>query len=135
MNNQYIDPRKHSWASLNATLIGTARTRYKPDERGWQRAYGALWSLFLPANGASEKTQEPLARSRILSLSSEGLQEITGIVAGRTTHGRNGLITSAYCIPNPCCMEYKNAYNGKMKHYRAYACTNFLYSFGEKNRY
>ena len=39
-----------------------------------------------------------LARSRVLSLSSEGFQEMVGIVVGRTTHGSNGLITSAYCI-------------------------------------
>lgn len=54
MDNQYIGPRKHSWASLNATLIG---------------------------------------------------------------------------ISDPCCMEYKNAYNGKIKHYRAFACTNFFLFF------
>ena len=44
-----------------------------------------------------EETKEPLARSRVLSLSSKGFQEMVGIVAGRTTHGRNGLTTSAYC--------------------------------------
>ena len=61
MDNQYIDPRKHSWASLNATLIG---------------------------------------------------------------------------ISAPCCMEYKNTCNGKVKHYRANAFTNFFfYSFVEKNRH
>ena len=41
----------------------------------------------------------PLARSRVPSLSSEGFQEMVGIVAERTTHGSNGLITSAYSIP------------------------------------
>ena len=40
-----------------------------------------------------EETKEPLARSRVLSHPSEEFQEML-----RTTHGRNGLITSAYCI-------------------------------------
>ena len=44
-----------------------------------------------------EETKEPLARPRVLPLSAEGFQDMVGIVAGRTTHGRNGLITSAYC--------------------------------------
>ena len=60
---------------------------------------------------AQEEPKEPRAPSRILSLSSEGFQEMVGIVAGRTTHGKNGLITRAYCFSDILVIDAVNFEN------------------------
>ena len=51
-----------------------------------------------PKSEREEMKGASLVRSRVLSLSSEGFQEMVGIDAGRTTHGRNGFITNAYIV-------------------------------------
>ena len=65
----------------NGSLCTPAvRTHYKPDERGWRRAYDALWTLFRVANGASKKTQERARGNERASRSfSDSLSLVQGI--------------------------------------------------------